>query len=118
MAIKQWIVSGHYSLIVEAETEAEAIDRGCDKIGNGWEWQAVQVGGVERDLEEVLDEKGEEVRASALNDGDLYAEPGMDPQVVHERWHHGDTVLLTNADGSETVIDGDVVVRRVPRGEF
>lgn len=41
--MKEWIVSGQYSLIVEADTEDEAIDKGLDKIGNGWEWRAEPV---------------------------------------------------------------------------
>jgi hypothetical protein len=40
---KQFQVSGHYTMNVEAETEEEAIDRACDKIGNGWHWEAEEV---------------------------------------------------------------------------
>lgn len=37
---RHWRVSGHYATEVEAFTEEEAIDLACDKIGNGWEWEA------------------------------------------------------------------------------
>lgn len=46
--MKQWIVSGTYSMTVEADTEEEAVEYGCDKIGNGWHWEAVEVGEVSR----------------------------------------------------------------------
>lgn len=41
--MKQWSVSGHYPYTVEADTEEEAVEQACDKIGSGWEWQAEEV---------------------------------------------------------------------------
>lgn len=47
--LKQWIVTGT-SMVVEAETEAEAIDRAQDT--SGWSWEAQEV--VENDIPDDL----------------------------------------------------------------
>jgi hypothetical protein len=117
--MKQWIVSGR-SMVVEAETEEEAVDRAQDS--SGWHWEAEEVFHLRnahrtshRDTE-TEDADGEEVRAHELADGDLYAEFGMEPQVIRRRGDHGDAVLLTHTDGSETTLDGDTMVVRVRNG--
>ena len=38
-----WSVTGHYPYPVEADSEQEAVEKACDKIGNGWEWQAAHL---------------------------------------------------------------------------
>lgn len=39
----EWIVSGSYGMKVDADTAEEAIEYACDKIGNGWNWEAEEV---------------------------------------------------------------------------
>jgi hypothetical protein len=37
-----YMVRGSYPFAVEADSPEEAVDKACDKIGNGWEWEAVE----------------------------------------------------------------------------
>jgi hypothetical protein len=39
----KYTVSGYFTETVEADDAEEAINYACDKIGNGWHWEAEEV---------------------------------------------------------------------------
>ena len=45
-----WSVSGHYPYGVEADTAEEAVEKACDKVGNGWEWEAKPIAMTEAEI--------------------------------------------------------------------